>query len=117
MTDSEKVKGVVKELDDRKVRDLWKTMDDYDERDYMEFKGSVLEYYLGTKKTATYLLEQLEEFIYDSQDQRLTLRHLSNYQFHFTSIALWLKDNDVISTDELHEYFWSGLPKDIRRLI
>jgi len=34
LTDSERVKGIVKELDDRKDRSLWKTMDGYDERDF-----------------------------------------------------------------------------------
>ena len=97
LSDSEMVKGIVMDLDDRKVRDLWKTMDGYDERDYMRFKGSVLEYYLGTKKTATYLLEQLEEFVYDSRDQRLTLQCLSDYQSCFRPMALWLENNSVIS--------------------
>ena len=117
LTDSERVKGIVMDLDDRKDRSLWKTMEGYDERDYMMFKGSVLEYYLGTKKTATYLLEQLEEFVYNSRDQRLTLQHLSDYQSRFRPMALWLEDNSVISMDELDEYFWHGLPKDIRRSI
>ena len=117
LTDSEKVKGIVMDLDDRKDRDLWKTMDGYDEREYMEFKGSVLEFYLGTKKTAAYLLEQLEDLIDDTRDQRMTLRRLSKYQSRFQLLALWLKNNDVISRDELDEYFWHGLPKDIRRSI
>ena len=117
LTDSEMVKEILKEIDDRKTRDLWKTMDGYDDRDYMMFKGSVLEYYLGTKKTATYLLEQLEEFVYDSRDQRLTLQRLSDYQSRFRPMALWLEDNSVISMDDVDEYFWCGLPKDIRRSI
>jgi len=29
LTDSEKVKGVLKELDDKRVRDLWKTLDGF----------------------------------------------------------------------------------------
>jgi len=29
LTDSEKVKGILKEIDDRRVRDLWKTMDGF----------------------------------------------------------------------------------------
>ena len=118
LTDSEMVKGILKELDNRKVRDLWKTMDGYDGRDYMEFKGSVLEYYLGTKKTAAYLLEQLEEFTRDNRDRQMTtLRCLARYQSRFKSIALWLEENDIISTDDKEELFWSGLPKNIRRLI
>ena len=117
LTDSEMVKGILMDLDDRKDRSLWKTMEGYDKRDYMMFKGSVLQYYLGTKKTATYLLEQLEEFTQDSWDRRLTLRCLSNYQSRFASKAQWLKDKDVISKDEFDEYFWCGLPKYIRRLV
>ena len=83
----------------------------------MEFKGSVLEYYLGAKKTKTYLLEQLEDLIDETRDQRMNLHHLSDYQSRFKLLALWLKDNDVISRDELDDYFWCGLPKDVRRLI
>src|SRR5882757_5001952 len=117
LMDLEKVKGVLRSLDDRKDRNLWKTMDGYDEKDYMTFKGSVLEFYLGTKKTATYVLEQLEEFTHDNRDRRMTPQRLSQYQSHFKPIALWLEENDIISTKELDEYFWYGLPKDIRKSI
>src|SRR5882757_7411091 len=117
LMDSEKVKGVLRNLDDRKVRSLWKTMDGYDEKDYMTFKGSVLEFYLGTKKTAKYLLEQLEEFTHSNRDRRTTPQRLFQYQSHFKPIALWLEENNIISTKELDKYFWYGLPKDIRRLI
>src|SRR5882757_10578958 len=117
LMDLEKVKGVLRSLDDRKDRNLWKTMDGYDEKDYMTFKGSVLEFYLGTKKTATYLLEQLEEFTHDNRDRRMTPQRLFQYQSHFKPIALWLEENNIISTKELDEYFWYGLPKDIRKSI
>jgi len=58
LTDYEKVKGVLKDVEDKKDRSLWKTLDGYDEQDYMTFKGSVLEHYLGTRKTTKYFLEQ-----------------------------------------------------------
>lgn len=116
LMDSEKVKGVLNFVD-RKDQILWKTMDGYDERDYMQFKGSVLEFYLGTKKTAGYLFNQLKNLTEDTRDHRMTPRCLANYHFRFKPLALWLEESDVISTDELDEYFWCGLPKAIRRLI
>jgi len=58
LTDSEKVKEILRYVDDRKDRCFWKSMDGYDERDYMVFKGSVLEHYLGIRKTTRYYLEQ-----------------------------------------------------------
>jgi len=51
LMDSEKVKGVLKDVVDKQVRSFWKTLDGYDKQDYMTFKGSVLEHYLGTRKT------------------------------------------------------------------
>ena len=117
LTDSKKVKGILKEVDDKRVRDLWKSMNGYDERDYMQFKGSVLKYYLGSKKTAKYLLNQQEDLVNDTRDQRMMLQRLAKYHSHFKPMAQWFRDNDVISTDETHEYFWTGLPKVIRWLI
>ena len=73
LTDSEKVKGVLKDVEDKKVRSLWKTFDGYDKKDFMVFKGSVLEYYLGAKKTAKYLLDQLEDFSEENKAQCMTL--------------------------------------------
>lgn len=58
LTDSEKVKEVLKDVDDKQVWSFWKTLDGYKERDYMMFKGSVLERYLGTRKTTKYFLKQ-----------------------------------------------------------
>jgi len=67
LTDSEKVKEVLKDVDDKQVRSFWKTLDGYEERDYMMFKGSVLEHYLGTRKTTKYFLEQLKELSDDNK--------------------------------------------------
>ena len=117
LTDSEKVKGIVKEVDDRRVWDLWKTLDGYDKRDYMEFKESVLKFYLGSKKMVTYLFEQLKELSQNSRDQRMSLAHLARYHSCFKPMALGLEDNDIISMDDMDEYFWTGLPKYIRRLV
>ena len=59
LTDLEKMKEVLKYVEDRKTWSLWKTLDEYDKEDYMTFKGSVLKYYLGMKKTTRYFFEQL----------------------------------------------------------
>ena len=117
LTDLEKVKGVLKDVDDRKVRSLWKSFDGYDERDYMMFKGSVLEYYLGMKKTTKYFLKQLEELSDRNQSQQITLRQLTNFYSCFSLIVLWLEDEEIISTSETNEYFWYGLPKKIQKSI
>src|ERR1700678_4082933 len=82
LTYYEKVKGVLKDVEDKKVWSLWKTFDGYDEKDFMVFKGSVLEYYLGAKKTAKYFLDQLED------EDIHTMTHSPNGEFrHRTSAA------------------------------
>ena len=117
LTDYEKVKGVLKDVEDKKVRSLWKTFDGYDEKDFMVFKGSVLEYYLGAKKTAKYFLDQLEDLSEENEAQCMTLRRLTDYYSSFSPIALWLEDKEVISRSEADEYFWFGLPKRIRKMV
>src|SRR5271168_1810281 len=117
LTDYEKVKGVLKDVEDRKVRSLWKTFDGYDEKDFMVFKGSVLEYYLGAKKTAKYFLDQLEDLSEDNEARCMTLRRLTDYYSSSSPIVLWLEDKEVISRSEADEYFWFGLPKRIRKMV
>ena len=117
LTDSEKVKGVLKDVDDRKVQSLWKSFDGYDERDYMMFKGSVFEYYLGTKKTTRYFFEQLEELSDEIRSRRVTIRRLTDFYAQFSPIVLWLEDKEIISTSETNEFFWDGLPRSIRKSI
>ena len=117
LTDSEKVRGVLKDVDDRKVRSLWKSFDGYDERDYMMFKGSVFEYYLGTKKTTRYFLEQLKELLDENRSRRLTMRRLTDFYSQFSPIALWLEDKEIISTSEMNKFFWDGLPRSIQKSV
>src|SRR5271168_4293111 len=117
LTDYEKVKGVLKDVEDKKVQSLWKTFDGYDEKDFMVFKGSVLEYYLGAKKTAKYFLDQLEDLSEENEARCMTLRRLTDYYSSFSPIALWLEDKEVISRSEADEYFWFGLPKRIRKMV
>ena len=83
LTDSEKVKEVLRYVDDREDQCLWKSMDGYDERDYMEFKGSVLGHYLGTRKTTKYYLEQLKELSDRNKARQMTLRRLTKFYSHF----------------------------------
>jgi len=89
LTDSEKVKEILRYVDDRKDRCFWKSMDGYDERDYMVFKGSVLEHYLGIRKTTRYYLEQLKELSDRYKARQMTLRRLTNFYSHFSPIVLW----------------------------
>ena len=117
LTDYEKVKGVLKDVEDKKDRSLWKTFDGYNEKDFIEFKGSVLEYYLGAKKTEKYFLAQLEDLSEENEARHMTLRRLTNYYSSFSPIVLWLEDKEVISRSEADEYFWFGLPKRIRKLV
>ena len=72
LTDSEKVKGVLKDVDDRQVRRFWRTLEGYDEKDYMMFKGSVLENYLGARKTTKYFLKQLKGLSDDNKTRQMT---------------------------------------------
>lgn len=117
LTESEKVKEVLKDVDDKQVRNFWKTLDGYKERDYMMFKGSVLEHYLGTRKTTKYFLEQLRELSDDNKTRRVSLRRLTDYYSRFSPIVLWLEDKEIISPSETDEYFWYGLPKKIQKRI
>src|ERR1700678_4014225 len=117
LTDYEKVKGVLKDVEDKKVWSLWKTFDGYDEKDFMVFKGSVLEYYLAAKETAKYFLDQLEDLLEENKARCMTLRRLTDYYSSFSPIALWLDDKEVISRSEADEYFWFGLPKIIQKMV
>ena len=117
LTDWEKMKEVLKYVADRKTRNLWKSFDGYDEEDYMMFKGSVFEYYLGTKKTTRYFFEQLEELLDEIRSRHVTIRRLTDFYAQFSPIVLWLEDKEIISTSETNEFFWDGLPKSIRKLI
>ena len=117
LTDSERVKGVPKDVDDKQVRSFWKTLDGYDEWDYIMFKGSVLVHYLGTRKTMKYFLEQLKELSDDNKARRVSLQRLTDYYSCFSPIVLWLEDQEFISPLETDEYFWYGLPKKIQRRI
>jgi hypothetical protein len=117
LTDSERVKEVLKDVDDKQVRSFWKTLDGYEERDYMTFKGSVLEHYLGTRKATKYFLEQLKELSDDNKTRRVSLHRLTDYYSRFLPIVLWLEDKEIISPSETDEYFWYGLPKKIQRRI
>jgi hypothetical protein len=57
LVDFEKMKGVLKDVEEKKVRSLWKTFDGYDEKNFMVFKESVSEYYLVVKETTRYFLD------------------------------------------------------------
>ena len=105
LTDSEKVKEVLKDVDDKQVRSFWKTLEGNKERDYMMFKGSVLERYLGTRKTTKYFLEQLKELSDDNKARQVSLRRLTDYYSRFSPIVLWLEDKEIISPSETDEYF------------
>ena len=117
LMDSERVKGVLKDVDDKQVWSFWKTLDGYDEQDYIMFKGSVLVHYLGTRKAMKYFLEQLKELSDDNKARRVSLQWLTDYYSHFSPIVLWLEDQEFISPSETDKYFWYGLPKKIQRRI
>jgi hypothetical protein len=114
---SEMVKKALRYVSKDKTQKLWKSIDGYNEKDYVTFKESVLEHYLGCKKTAKHFLWQLEDITEENKSRWVTLWWLAAYHTSFLPIALWLEDSDVISKSEKNKYFWFGLPRSFQRLV
>ena len=68
-------------------------------------------------KLTRYFLEQLKELLDENRCRHLMIRQLTDFYSRFSPIALWLEDKEIISTSEMDEFFWDGLPRSVQKLV
>ncbi|KAF8815695.1 hypothetical protein BYT27DRAFT_7067454, partial [Phlegmacium glaucopus] len=117
LKDEEKLKWVLKYVDERPTRQFWKTLGGYEEQNYEIFKKSVLDQYPGAKEGEKYTRRQLERLTEKNVTKKVTEQRLTEYYAKFRPMGLWLQKKTVISESEMNRHFWYGLPEGARKLI
>ncbi|KAG2050287.1 hypothetical protein BDR06DRAFT_892090 [Suillus hirtellus] len=100
------------------MKRFWITLTGYESRDYAAFKKSILDQYSGASKGQRYTVRELKRIVVNQADSNVnTEKELIQYYSQFCAIAVWLVNNNKISTRDQDKYFWQGLPIHARRQI
>jgi hypothetical protein len=109
----EKARMVVKYVD-KEMKQFWKRLDGYG-TNYEKLKKDILGTYSKTLLDDKPTVNQLNKFIKKSVKAKVEDEEdLDAYFRKFWIIAADLVDAQVISEKQFNEYFWKGIPRNLR---
>jgi len=116
LTTKEKTKMVVKYVD-KETKKFWKRLEGYGD-DYVILKRKIMGVYSKTlledKPTVAELVKLVKKSAKGSIEDE---KNLNTYYRKFWIVAADLVEADVINKKQHDEYFWKGLPQELRYAI
>jgi hypothetical protein len=120
LTNSDKATWVVKYVKLKEVASFWKSLPSYtsNPRDYAKLKVEILAQYPGAEMGERYMRKGLLELTAKyAQKSMKTETCLIEYYAKFRPMGIWLEKKNIISSADMNDYFWYGIPKKTRKLI
>jgi hypothetical protein len=117
VTDSDKVKGIMKYVTER-VRQFIRGRKEYQQPDWEGLKKELLYVYDAERNHQRWRMKDIKAFTAKSTQKSMTTKaaYLEYYR-NFSTIADQLIMNEKMRPAEYDVYFWIGLPKKLRDLL
>jgi hypothetical protein len=117
LPDRDKVTYIFRYLG-RSQKDIFRTLDGYEEHDWELFKTAIKDAFEGAFKEKKYTRHSLIQYTRNNANSPVgTDAELRAYQRGFQAIVHYLLKHKIITEDDRDTYFWFGFHEDTRRIL
>jgi len=112
--ESDKVKGILRYCS-QSIRDWIENRDAFITPDWAQLKADICKYFNADRLQMPYNLGDVHEFSLRQSKKPITnLADWHWYLWHYEAIAGKLKNQQIISLEQFHQYLWTGIEAKLR---